>query len=186
MREIFSLLEEKEKRALKILSALLVLTLFFLLGVSFPQKRSYFRATSLLESKQGEYEHFHRETIGKESEIRLWQEATGDIEDLKKSHFYSGKDAIKKMRVDIERILSQGRIPATQKRYYYAEFANETIKKMTVSFNVRGSYQSLKMFIQSVEEFPRFLLVEKIDFLDIDSRSGMLELKIILAGYYED
>ncbi len=185
MREIFSLLEEKEKKALRILGVLLVLALLFLLGISFPQKRSYFRATSLLESKQGEYEHFHRETLEKESEVRLWQEATRDIEDLRKSHFYSGQDAIKKMRMDIERILSQGRIPATQKSYHYTEFANESIKKMTVSFNVRGSYQSLKMFIQAVEEFPRFLLVEKIDFLDIDSRSGVLELKIFLAGYYE-
>ncbi len=185
MREIFSLLEEKEKRALRILSVLLVLALLFLLGISFPQKRGYFRATSLLESKQGEYEHFHGETLEKESEIRLWQDASRDIDDLKKSHFYTGKDAIRQMRVDIERILSQGRIPATQKRYHYTEFANESIKKMTVSFNIRGSYQSLKMFIKSVEEFPKFLLVEKIDFLDIDSRSGMLELKIILAGYYE-
>jgi Tfp pilus assembly protein PilO len=185
MREIFSLLEEKEKKALRILSVLLVLALLFLLGVSFPQKRSYFRATSLLESKQGEYEHFRGETLEKESEIRLWQDATRDIDDLKKSHFYSGKDAIKQMRIDIERILSQGRIPATQKRYHYTEFENESIKKMTLSFSVRGSYQSLKMFIQSMEEFPKFLLVEKIDFLDIDSRSGILELKIILAGYYE-
>ena len=185
MREIFSLLEEKEKKAIRILSALLVLALLFLLGISFPQRRSYFRATSLLESKQGEYEHFHGITLEKESELRLWQDVTRDIEDLKKSHFYSGRDAIKQMRIDIQRILSQGQIPATQKSYHYTEFANERIKKMTVSFNVRSSYQSLKVFIQSVEEFPKFLLVEKIDFLDIDPRSGTLVLKIILAGYYE-
>jgi hypothetical protein len=43
----------------------------------------------------------------------------------------------------------------------------------------------LKGLIQLVEEFPKFLIVEKIDFLEIDDRSSILELKIVLAGYYE-
>jgi len=54
-----------------------------------------------------------------------------------------------------------------------------------ISFDIKGSYLSLKRFIHSVEEFPKFLLIEKIDFLNIDARGNVLELRVVLAGYYE-
>ncbi len=186
MRELFNLFEEKEKKALRVLAALLGVAILFLLLISFPQKRSSIRALSRLESKQSEYQHFNTITLEKEDEWRQWQEAYRDIDELKKSHFYSGKDAVKQMRLDIQRILSQTRIPSSQKKYSYTEFRRENIKKMSVSFSIKGTYQSLKGLIQLVEEFPKFLIVEKIDFLDIDDRSSILELKIVLAGYYEN
>jgi hypothetical protein len=185
MREVFNLFEEKEKKVLRAVGVLFGVAMLFLLLISFPQKRSSIRAHSRLESKQSEYHHFNSKTQEKEDEWRQWQEAYRDIDELKKSHFYSGKDAVKKMRLDIQRILSQARIPSSQKKYNYTEFKRENIKKMSVSFNVRGTYQSLKKLIQVVEEFPKFLIMEKIDFLEIDYRSSILELKIVLAGYYE-
>jgi hypothetical protein len=185
MREVFNLFEEKEKKALRVAGVLLGIAILFLLLISFPQKRSSIRALSRLESKQNEYQHFNSITLEKEDEWRQWQEAYRDINELKKSHFYNGRDSVKKMRLDIQRILSQARIPSSQKKYNYTEFKRENIKRMSVSFNVRGTYQSLKRLIQLVEEFPKFLIVEKIDFLEIDVRSNILELKIILAGYYE-
>jgi len=54
-----------------------------------------------------------------------------------------------------------------------------------VSFNFKGSYFSLKRFLSSVEEFPKFLIIEKIDFINIETQSGILGLRILLAGYYE-
>lgn len=185
MREVFNLLEEKEKRAIRVMAVLLGLATLFLLLISIPQKGSSLRAESRLENKQSEFRHFNGITLEKENEWQQWQAAFHDIDELKKSHFYSGKNAIKQMRVDIQRILSQARIPSSQKKYNYTEFTREKIKKMSMSFNVRGTYQSLKRLIQSVEEFPKFLIVEKIDFLEIDERSSILELKIVLAGYYE-
>jgi len=185
MRELFNLLEENEKKTLRVLGVLLVVSLLFLLLVSFPQKKSSIRALSRLESKQSEHQHSNGMTQEKEKEWRLWEGAYRDIDELRKSYFYSGKDAVKQMRLDIQRILSQARIPSFQKKYSYAEFRKEKISKMSMSFNVRGTYQTLKKFIQSVEEFPKFLIVEKIDFLDIDDAGGVLELKIVLAGYYE-
>ena len=185
MRELFNLLEENEKKVLRVLGVLLVVSVLFFVLVSFPQKRSSTRALSRLEGKQGEYQHFDGITQEKANEWRLWQGAYRDIDELKKSHFYSGKDAVKQIRVDIQRILTQARIPSSQKKYSYTEFTKEKINKMSLSFNVRGTYISLKKFIQSIEAFPKFLIVEKIDFLDIDATGGVLELKIVLAGYYE-
>jgi hypothetical protein len=36
-----------------------------------------------------------------------------------------------------------------------------------------------------VEEVPKFLFIERIDFLDIDTARDALELRVVLAGYYE-
>ncbi len=185
MRELFNRLEENEKKVLRVLSVLLGISVLFLLLMSFPQRGSSVRNLSRLERKQGEYQHFNGITQEKAQEWRLWQGAYRDINELKKSHFYSGVDAVKQMRIDIQRILTQARIPSSQKKYNYTEYTKEKINKMSLSFNVRGTYQSLKKFIQAVEEFPKFLIVEKIDFLDIDAAGGVLELKIVLAGYYE-
>ena len=195
MRELFNLLEENEKKGLRVLGVLLVVSVLFLLLVSFPQKKSSIRALFRLESKKSEHQNFNGMTQEKEKKWRLWEGAYRDIDELRKSHFYSGKDAVKQMRLDIQRILSQARIPSSQKKYSYTEFRKEKIIKATICpsdlicpmyrFNVRGTYQTLKKFIQSVEEFPKFLIVEKIDFLDIDDAGGVLELKIVLAGYYE-
>lgn len=185
MRELFNLLEENEKKVLRVLGVLLVVSVLFLLLGAFPQKKSSIRALFRLENKQSEHQHFNGMTQEKGKEWRLWEGAYRDIDELRKSHFYSGKDSVKQMRLDIQRILSQARIPSSQKKYSYTEFRKEKISKMSMSFNVRGTYQTLKKFIQSVEEFPKFLIVEKIDFLDIDDAGGVLELKIVLAGYYE-
>ena len=49
---------------------------------------------------------------------------------------------------------------------------------------ISGSYFFLKRFIDAVEKLPRFLVVEKIDFLDTSVDGSFLALKINLAGYY--
>ena len=58
--------------------------------------------------------------------------------------------------------------------------------KVTATFQISGPYHLMKRFVHSVEIFSKFLIVEKIDFADINMQSGGLKLKIVLAGYYED
>ncbi|MBA7608199.1 hypothetical protein ES703_15375 [subsurface metagenome] len=132
MRELFNLLEENEKKVLRVLGVLLVVSVLFLLLVSFPQKKSSIRALFRLESKKSEHQNFNGMTQEKEKKWRLWEGAYRDIDELRKSHFYSGKDAVKQMRLDIQRILSQARIPSSQKKYSYTEFRKEKIIKATI------------------------------------------------------
>jgi len=44
----------------------------------------------------------------------------------------------------------------------------------------------LKRLLDLIERLPRFLHADKIDFLSIGKQPGMLDLKIGLAGYYEN
>ena len=187
MKKIFDLLEDREKKTLIVLCVMIAGVVLFLLLISLSQRRSYFNALSSLTVKQKDYDQLNKTKIEKEGEWIRWQEARGDMDELKKTYFYDDdKEGFKRLRLDLEQLLSKVRINvSSRKRYDYVEFKGETIKKVNVTFDIKGSYLSLKRFIHSVEEFPKFLLIEKIDFLNIDAGGNVLELRIILAGYYE-
>lgn len=185
MKEIFNFLNDKEKKILRFLCFLLAGVVLFLLLFSLPQRNSYFNALSSLTAKQKDYQHFKKISQEKKREWLRWQEARQDMDELKRKYFYEEREVVKKLRLDLEKLLNEVRIHVPRKSYNYTEFKKEKVKKVNVSFNIKGSYLSLKRFIHFVEKFPKFLIIEKIDFLDIDAGGQVLELKIILAGYYE-
>jgi len=186
MRKIFDLLNDRERKTLGFLCVLIAGVLLFLFLISFSQRRSYFNALSSLPAKQKDYEQLNNTKMEREGEWLRWQEARRDMDELKTKYFYDDREGFEQLRLDLEQLLNKARIQvSSRKKYDYAEFKAETIKKVKVSFNIRGPYLSLKRFIHSVEEFPKFLLIEKIDFLNIDAERSLLELKVHLAGYYE-
>lgn len=186
MKEILNLLDNREKRGLRFLGILLLVVVLFFLLISLPRKRSYLNALSSLTNKQASYIHLNATSQGKKREWFNWQEAFNDMEELKTEYFYNEKDVIKQLRRDLEQIFNETRFRVSQIRFDYSEFEKEKINKVSASFNISGTYLSLKRFIHTVEKFPKFLMIEKIDFLKIDTEGRMLELKIILAGYFED
>ena len=185
MRKMFDLLDNREKKTLSFLCALLAGMLLFLFLFSLPQRRSYFNDLSSLKAKEKDYEQLNMTKMEKEGELLRWQEARLDMDELKTKYFYDDKEGFEPLRLDLEQLLRRASINISGKKYGYSEFKGETIKKVNVTFNVKGPYLSLKRFIHSVEEFPKFLFIEKIDFLNIDAGGNVLELKVVLAGYYE-
>jgi len=174
-----------EKKVLGILAALLAACLVFLLLFSLGVRRTSYRILESLEASEKNYKMLDRSRTEKKREWLGWEEAPRDIEELKSSYFYNDKGGINELRLDLQKIFSESMINVSQIKYDYAEFEKEKVKKVNASFNFSGSYLSLRKFLGSVERFPKFLIVEKIDFLSIDPQSGFLELKIVLAGYYE-
>lgn len=185
MKEIFDFLDDKEKKGLRFLCILLSGVILFSLLISLPKRRSYFNALSSLADKQAGYQQLNKTSMEEKREWLRWQEALRDMDELKTKYFYNDREGIKRLRLDIEQIFNEARIHTSRKKFDYDEFKKEKIKKVSVSFNIRGSYLSIKRFIHTVEEFPKFLVIERIDFLNIDAGGRMLELKIILAGYSE-
>lgn len=186
MKEIFNLLDDREKRGLRFLGILLIGVVLFLLLISLPQKRSYLNTLTSLNDKQASYIQLNKVSQEKKREWLNWQEAFDDMEELKTEYFYNEEDVIKQLRLDLEQIFNEAQFRVSQIRFDYSEFKKEKIKKVSASFDIRGTYLSLKRFINTVEKFPKFLMIEKIDFLEIDAGGRVLKLKIILAGYFED
>jgi Tfp pilus assembly protein PilO len=184
MKEVFDLLDRREKRITILLCCLLgVALLFFLLG-SLPQIRHYSKLVSSLRSKEKSYQTAGLKTSKRREEWLKWQQAQKDLEDLGKKYFYA-KDVQPKLRLDLERIFNEAGVRVSLIEFTYSELKKEKTNRVNITFNLRSSYPSLKKFIHLVEQFPKFLVIEKIDFLSSESAQEILELRVILAGYYE-
>lgn len=185
MKEIFNILDQKERKIIGLLSLLLLGALFFLFFSAIGEKGSYFHSLDSFSKKKKDYENLSKDQSQKEGEWLRWQEARKDMDEIRAKYFYKDNDTFQQIRLDLQKIFNQAGIHVSQFKYDYAQLENENVNKVIVSFNLKGSYFSLKRFLNSVEEFPKFLIIEKIDFLNIEAQGGLLGLRILLAGFYE-
>jgi len=107
------------------------------------------------------------------------------MESFKDTFFYDEKTVSRALRLDLQRIFSEAGMNVPPLSYHYSDLEKVPIKKIAVTFNYSGTYDGLKRFLAIVERFKKFLAVEKIDFEKADAESGLLSLKMTLAGYYE-
>jgi Tfp pilus assembly protein PilO len=185
MNGIFDLLDRKDRRILGTLCLFLILALLFLFVVALGEKRSNFESIDRLASKKENAKVIEKARQDKNTEWLKWQTTLDDMKELKAKYFYKDEEGISPLMRDTQQILNSARIRVSQKRYDYADIKEGKYRIVRVTFETTGSYAALKKFIHSVETFPRFLLVQKIDFLDVDPFSGGLKVQIALVGYYE-
>lgn len=185
MKELFSQLDEREKNQVRLLSLLVLLSLLFLLLISLGQRRGYVRLLSRLDAREKVLAEQETKRASSAAEWARWEGAYRDIEDLRVSYFYKAEEGINQLRLDLQKIFTQSGINAQSIRYEYASLEGGKVKKTNASFTFAGSYLILKKFLEAIEQFPRFLMLEKIDFLKISGEGSVLELKINLTGYHE-
>jgi Tfp pilus assembly protein PilO len=184
MRELFSYLSEKERSLLRLLSLLFLLAVIFLLAGSLGQRRGFHELAGRLMAQQQAAAAAADKQDESAAQWAGWEEAYADIQEIKAGYFYQEDKEINQLRLDLEKILAESGINARSLRYNHVNMEKERVKKVNVTFNFSGSYPILKRFLEAVERFPKFLFLEKIDFLKISAGGNLLELKIILAGFY--
>jgi Tfp pilus assembly protein PilO len=185
MKELFEKLTGREKATLGALAAAVLAVLAFLVFGSLGQKRAYERAGETLDVLTNAYTKSKDTLAAAVAEAGRWEDAGRDLEEIRTKYFYEDAQGIKPLRLDLERILRESGIRVAQIGYNYEDLEKGKVKRVVASFNFSGNYGSLKRFLSVVERFPRFLTVERIDFLNTASQTGTLELKIEIAGYYE-
>jgi Tfp pilus assembly protein PilO len=184
MNGLFSALDEKERTRLRLLGLLFLVALFVLIFFSFGQRRSYQLFVESLQERDKAAAAAEAKRVESTVGWAQWQEAYQDIKDLKEKFFYHEGKEVSELRLDLEKIFSEAGISTRSYRYNYVSLEKERIGKINVTFTFIGSYPILKRFLQALEQFPKFLLLEKIDFLKIGGDGTMLELRIVLAAYY--
>ncbi|MBN2245809.1 MAG: type 4a pilus biogenesis protein PilO [Candidatus Aminicenantes bacterium] len=184
MRELINLLEKKERRILWFMGILIGLSLLFWFFVAQREKNSYFNSQIELTSLRTSAEKAKNESREKQIEWIQWKEAQTDFKKLRNRYVYQGEEALKNIRLDLQAILTKTGVEYSQIKYDYDYNEDAKINEVTITFTMKGSYIALKQFIHEVEQFPRFLALESIDFSDIDPQTGILTLKISLNGYY--
>ncbi len=186
MKELFNQLNEGEKKIIRLLGLLVLLVLVFLLVVSLGQRRSTVRLLGRLEVREKALAELETRRVSSADEWARWEGAYRDIDELRKAYFYGEEEGMNELRLDLEKILSESCLSASSIRYDYGSLEGGKIKSTSVGFTFSGSYLNLKKFLEVVERFPKFLMIEKIDFLKISGEGSRLELRISLTGYHEN
>jgi hypothetical protein len=186
MKELISLLNMRERRLAVVLGAVLgaAACLLVVLAVragalAGRTGRALAAANSAAETLEAE-----REAAGKSRQA--WADAQKDIAKLKGAWMYDAKDAVRGLRLDLERIFEASGISATDITYNYASVSRTRLRKVSAEFRFSANYAALKRLLDTVERHPRLLLTEKVDFVSIGKSPGRLELRVSLAGYYEN
>lgn len=186
MKELFDHLEKNERKILILLCVILAAALLFHQSFAHGQKKTYNHSVESLITQQKEYAKMKELNQEIKGEWLLWDEAKRDVSDIEKNYLYKENEEINQLRLDLRKIFEAARTRVVSDLLFdYADWEEEKLKRIRVRFTIAGYYTGLKRFIHQVEIHPKFLMIEKIDFRDIDAQTGWIKLQIELAGYYE-
>jgi hypothetical protein len=115
---------------------------------------------------------------------KLWEEAGQDLAELRANYFYEAQDSGQTLREDLQKIFAQAGTAITDLSYSYSDLEKEQVRKTVVTFTYTGTYAGLKKLLAVLEAFPKFLVIENIEFPRTGSGGERLSAKLTLAGYY--
>ncbi len=141
---------------------------------------------SELKTMELDYKALSQSRNDTKKEWQGWLDALKEMEALRANYFYDSKKIMQALRLDLEQIFNTAGIQVTDINYGYLKLVKESLQRVTVEFRFSGNYAMLKRLLDTIERHPRFLHVEKIDFMNIGKQPGLIDLRISLAGYYED
>jgi Tfp pilus assembly protein PilO len=184
MKDIFRSFNDTERKRLQQLLLILGVSLVFLFLVSLRERRSFHRLEDTLAGQKAAFVKLDAERSSAVSERAKWEQAVKDLDTLKADRFYQDKDDVNVLRLDLQQLFAKSGITARAIKFDYTDMDKERSRKVTVTFNFTGSYPLLKDFLDTVEQFPKFICLERLDFVRITGGGNNLELRVVLAGYY--
>jgi hypothetical protein len=118
------------------------------------------------------------------AEWKRWEDAGRDMAELRAGYFYEEGPGTPTLRQDLQQIFALAGTTITDLDYGYSDMEKEKVRKTVVSFAYMGTYAGLKKLLAVIEDFPKFLVIEKIEFPRTGSGGERLNAKLTLAGYY--
>ncbi len=185
MNALIDLLNDQERRTLGRLglAALIALAVFVILFV---------RIRGGLENERTDSFRLHEATQKivqnrdlARAEWKRWEDAGRDLAELRASYFYEeGAEVQVVLRQDLQKIFAQAGTSITDLDYGYSDLEKEKVRKTLITFTYTGTYAGLKKLLAVLEAFPKFLVIEKVEFPRTGSGGERLNAKLTLAGYY--
>ncbi len=175
----------KERRAAAILAAAAAAGLLVFFYTVIQERPAAARSSDRLSEIERDYGRLSPIWTKTKADRELWREAAQDMDELKRTRFYSDVKGFQDLRPDLQALFDASGVAVGDMVFGYTDYPREGLRRVTVEFVFNGTYAVLKSFLDRVERHPKFLFVEKIDFQNIGLQPGMLELKITMVGYYE-
>jgi len=186
MKELISLLDMRERRLAAWLGACLGAAACLLIFLAVRAGAQAGRTARAFDAAGAQAKAIDAEREAARVSRDAWAGAQKDIAKLKGAWMYDPKEALRGLRLDLEKIFEPSGIAANDIVYGYATIPRTRIQKVTAEFRFTANYLVLKRLLDVVERFPKLLVAEKVDFLGIGKPPGSLELRVSLAGYYEN
>lgn len=184
MKELIEFLTDTEKKIIKILLGMVALSFIFLIFTLIWPRNQAAGVASKLDSQKRSFEQV-KEARDKGERLWLqWSEASRQLEELKNNWFYRGENSLGQIRIDLEEIFYQARLSLPTLQYNYHNLEKSKIKKISLNLRLRTSYLSLRELLAKLEIFPKFLLIEDIDFQNVSEGGATLDLRLVVSAYY--
>lgn len=185
MKNAAEYLAPKDRRILAGLGLAFVLALLVLIFGGLGQRRGTFNRLESLVAVRNETRAVEIARDSARAEWLGWDGARVDLDALRRDYFYHQTDGIARLRLDLQKIFNSLGLSPADVKFDYVDYEKDRAQKVTVTFTFSGSYGLLRRFLFAVEQFPKLLFAERVDFVSIETRNGSLNLKIALAAYYE-
>jgi hypothetical protein len=185
MNALFDLFNDRERRTLGRLglAVLIALAAFLVLFVRFRGGLQGVRTASFRDHESAQRAVQARDSA--KAEWKRWEDADRDLAELQSGYFYEeGAGAQTTLRQDLQQIFTRAGTAITDLDYGYSEMEKEKVRKTIVTFTYTGTYAGLKRLLAALEAFPKFLVIEKLEFPRTGSGGELLSAKLTLAGYY--
>ncbi len=184
MAKLSEQLTDKERKILKRIAlaglvslGLLIITLFF-------WSRRLDRLNEEALALQSEVDKLAARMEEKLAELQSWQLTQADLVEMEENSFYAGQAGIEAFRQDLSQVFQKAGLPLPPISYQYEEDQKKEFRRLSASFGVSLSYPRLKRFLFELEAWPRIWLLDQINFQKIDNVSGMVDLRLTVAGFY--
>lgn len=185
MNALFDLLNDRERRTLVRLGAAALVALAVVL-VLFVRLRGGLEAQRTASFRIHESAQKTAQARDKaRADWRLWEDAGRDLAELRATYFYGQGNAVQvQLPQDLQKIFTRAGTAITDLDYSYAEMEKEQVRKTIVTFTYLGTYAGLKRLLAAIEAFPKFLVIERVEFPRTGSGGERLNAKLTLAAYY--
>jgi hypothetical protein len=184
MNALIDLLNDRERRTLARLglAVLVALVVCLALFVRFRAGLERERTASFRLHETAQKTLLARDKA--RAEWARWEDAGRDLAELRAGYFYEEGAGVQTLRQDLQQIFALAGTTITDIAYGYSDMEKEKVRKTLVTFTYTGTYAGLKRLLAVLEAFPKFLVIEKVEFPRTGSGGERLSAKLTLAGYY--
>lgn len=184
MKELIEFLTDAEKKIVKFILAILALSfIFFIFTLIWPRNQAA-EVEARLNAQRKSFEQAKEAKDKSEQLWWQWSEASRQLEELRSKWYYRGEESLGQIRLDLEEIFHQAGLSLPALQYNYHHLEKSKVKKISFNLRVSTSYLYLRELLARLESFPKFLLVEDIDFQKVGESGSNLDLRLVVSAYY--
>jgi hypothetical protein len=183
IKDMIDLLSPFDRKTALVLGLLALSSVVFFLMVPLNKKNAYAEYQQTTTRNERRLTRLESDRTERGMQVNQWQQTEKDFQTLGDSYVYK-KAMPMEMRLDVEKILRDNGIKTPPIDYEYEDFPDEGFKRVQMGFAITAPYYGLRKVIHAFETFPKFLVLERLEFLDIDDRGVSIRVRLRLAGYY--